>query len=72
MLLLTIMLCVPNEQKWDVSLNNCEMIEEGLCTGCVGLAENDWIGKERCEIYRELKNIKGIDLCKGILGGKSI
>lgn len=53
-------------------MNNCEMIEKGLCTGCVGLAENDWIGKEKCEIYVKLKNIKGIDLCKRILGGKSI
>lgn len=41
-------------------MNNCEMIEKGLCTGCVGLAERDWIGKEKCEIYKDLKKIKGI------------
>lgn len=72
MLLLTIMLCAPKKQKREVELNNCEMIEKGLCTGCVGLAENDWIGKEKCEIYRKLNNTKGIDLCKRILGGKNI
>lgn len=52
-------------------MNNCEMIEKGLCTGCVGLAERDWIGKEKCEIYKDLKKIKGIDLCKEILRGIS-
>ena len=49
-------------------MNNCEMVEKGLCTGCVGLAEKDWIGKEKCNTYKELKNVKGIDLCKKILG----
>lgn len=50
-------------------MNNCEMVEKGLCTGCVGLAESDWIGKEKCETYVYLKNTKGIDLCKKIIGG---
>ena len=38
-------------------MNNCEMVEKGLCTGCVGLAEKDWIGKEKCNTYKELKNV---------------
>lgn len=48
-------------------MNNCEMLEKKLCTGCVGLAEKDWCGPEGCEIYKNLKNIKGIELCKKIL-----
>lgn len=34
---------------------SCEMIELNLCTGCVGLAEKDWIGKENCQYYKEIK-----------------
>ena len=35
--------------------NGCEMVELNLCTGCVGLAEKDWIGKEHCKYYKEIK-----------------
>ena len=34
----------------------CEMVELNLCTGCVGLAEEDWAGKEQCKYYQELRN----------------
>lgn len=72
MLLWEIASCVPKTSKKGRFLiffmNNCEMVEKGLCTGCVGLAEKDWVGKERCNTYKELRNIKGIDLCRKILG----
>lgn len=51
---------------------NCEMLEKGLCIGCVGLAEQDWCGPEECEIYKELKNTKGIEICKKFLKGGNI
>lgn len=38
--------------------NNCEMVEKGLCLGCVGLAEKDWQGKYKCKYYQELKRKK--------------
>ena len=34
---------------------SCEMVELNLCTGCVGLAEPDWIGKEQCPYYKKIK-----------------
>ena len=34
---------------------SCEMFEKKLCLGCVGLAESDWCGPEKCEIYKILK-----------------
>ena len=34
---------------------SCEMVEKNLCLGCVGLAEEDWQGKYKCNYYKELK-----------------
>lgn len=33
----------------------CEIMIKGLCAGCVGLAEKDWIGKYECKYYKEIK-----------------
>lgn len=33
----------------------CEMVENKLCLGCVGLAEKDWQGKHTCKYYKEIK-----------------
>lgn len=36
--------------------NNCELIELGICLGCTrSLAEPDWIGKEHCKYYKQIK-----------------
>jgi len=53
-------------------MKQCNVFNKGLCTGCVGLAEADWIGPERCSTYKQLSNISGLDLCKSILEGKQI
>ena len=50
-------------------MKSCEFVEKGLCLGCTGLAEKDWIGPEQCKEYQKLKNTKGIDLCKNIIEG---
>lgn len=46
----------------------CKFLKKGLCTGCVGLAEDDWIGPQYCETYKKLLNPKGLEQCKKILG----
>ena len=38
--------------------NDCEMVEKGLCLGCVGLAEDDWCGKYKCSQYYLLKSME--------------
>ena len=52
-------------------MKDCEMVNKNLCTGCTGLAENDWIGKEQCKEYQRLKKMNGFDMCKKIIGGIS-
>jgi len=40
---------------------DCEMVKNNLCSGCVGLAEQNWIGKYKCSYYWELvRKIKKI------------
>ena len=34
---------------------NCEMVFKNRCLGCQGLSEADWLGKEYCGTYKELK-----------------
>jgi len=34
-------------------MKNCELVNLNLCTGCTGLAEKDWIGKEKCSYYQK-------------------
>lgn len=36
--------------------NDCEMVAKGLCLGCTGLVEYNWVGKYKCKIYNELRN----------------
>lgn len=38
--------------------SGCEMIEKGLCLGCTGLAEKDWVGKYKCSNYYMLKSME--------------
>lgn len=45
-------------------MKSCEIMEKGLCLGCVGLAEHDWIGPEQCLQYKKYKNMSGYDLFK--------
>ena len=33
----------------------CEVMQKGLCLGCVGIAEKDWVGKYQCEFYKKNK-----------------
>ena len=35
--------------------NECEMVTKGLCLGCTGLAEMDFVGKCKCKTYNEIK-----------------
>lgn len=53
-------------------MKSCEIMEKGLCFGCVGLSEKDWVGPEQCKYYQEFKKTKGIDICKKILEGKQM
>lgn len=48
-------------------MKDCELINKNLCTGCVGLGEMDWMGKEVCPTYKKY-NKPGLEICKGILG----
>ena len=48
-------------------MQECSVFNKGLCLGCVGLAEKDWTGPERCSRYKQLNNTSGIELCKKIL-----
>lgn len=51
-------------------MKDCGIFKEGMCTGCVGLAEKDWIGKEACPIYQKYKNIRSnFDIAKEIIEG---
>lgn len=50
-------------------MKDCAVFRKGLCTGCAGLAERDWIGPEQCSIYNKLNNISGEELCKKIIEG---
>lgn len=50
-------------------LKDCEVINKNLCTGCTGLGEQDWIGKEACPTYKKYKNKSGLDICKEIIEG---
>lgn len=34
----------------------CEVMLKGLCLGCIGLAEKDWVGKYQCEHYNKMKS----------------
>lgn len=51
-------------------MKDCSVFRKGLCTGCVGLAEKDWIGPEQCSTYKRLNNMSGKELCKKILEGE--
>lgn len=33
----------------------CEVMINGLCLGCTGLFEKDWVGKYQCEQYKKIK-----------------
>ena len=46
------------------------VFRKGLCTGCAGLAERDWIGPAQCNTYKRLNNTSGLELCKKILEGE--
>jgi hypothetical protein len=48
-------------------MKDCELISKNLCTGCTGLGEKDWIGKEKCSTYQKYSK-NGLQLCKEILG----
>ena len=48
-------------------LKDCEVINKNLCTGCTGVGEQDWIGKEACPTYKKYKNKSGLDICKEII-----
>ena len=50
-------------------LKQCETFNKGLCLGCTGLGELDWIGATECEIYKKLQSFNGLELCKKILKG---
>ena len=50
-------------------MKDCSVFRKGLCAGCVGLAERDWIGPEQCSTYKRLNNISGKELCKKIIEG---
>lgn len=50
-------------------MKSCELMEKGLCLGCVGLAELNWVGPEQCSEYKKYKSMNGIDLCKKIIEG---
>ena len=49
-------------------MKDCSVFRKGLCTGCVGQAEKDWIGAEQCPTYQKY-NVSGFDLCKKIIEG---
>lgn len=34
----------------------CEIMLKGLCLGCTGLVERDWIGKYQCEFYKKKRS----------------
>jgi hypothetical protein len=51
-------------------MKDCTVFKKGLCTGCPGLGEKDWIGPEQCSRYKRLNNISGLELCKKILEGE--
>ena len=51
----------------NVEKNNCEFWNIGVCAGCVGLGEDDWIGSEQCERYQKLKSMNQATLCKKLL-----
>lgn len=53
-------------------MKECSVFSRGLCTGCVGLAEKDWCGPEKCETYRKLSKVSGLELCKSILKGEQM
>lgn len=50
-----------------LAMKECSVFKRGLCTGCTGLAEKDWIGAQQCEIYKKYNNMSGLELCKKIL-----
>ena len=50
-------------------MKDCVVFRKGLCPGCAGLAERDWIGPEQCSTYKRLNNISGKELCKKIIEG---
>lgn len=47
-------------------MKQCSVFNKGLCLGCTGLGEKDWIGPEQCSIYKK-NNISGLDMCKRII-----
>ena len=49
-------------------MKECNVFNKGLCTGCTGLAEKDWIGADKCPTYQKY-NVSGLDLCKKIIEG---
>lgn len=51
-------------------MKECSVFKRGLCGGCTGLGEIDWIGPEQCETYKKLNNMSGLELCKHILKGE--
>ena len=51
-------------------MKECSVFRKKLCLGCVGLAEQDWIGPEQCEIYKKLKNTSGLEIYRRILKGE--
>lgn len=50
-------------------MKQCSVFNKGLCLGCTGLAEKDWIGPEQCSRYKKLNNTSGLEICKKILKG---
>lgn len=48
-------------------LEECSVFNKGLCLGCTGLAEWQWIGPEQCDIYRRHKNTSNFEICKKII-----
>ena len=51
-------------------MKQCTVFNKGLCLGCFGLAEPQWMGPEQCSIYKKLNNTSGLDMCKKILKGE--
>ena len=51
-------------------MKECKVFKNGMCLGCVGLAEKDWIGPEQCEIFKKYNKVNGLELCKKILKGE--
>ena len=47
---------------------NCEMVLNNKCLGCVGLAQKDWVGKYKCELYQKLKKETKNDYKNSFIG----